>query len=167
MSKIAESRALFLGAGRAGAAAAGLAAAALLIASALAHATEDIPDVKGPWTGKTFTIVAGAAPNWPHSGGTFASPALGEKEIVIDVTHQDGRRFWGVETLSGAGEKSEEPLIGELYGPGNHKVMMAHTIGVTEGEIDGNVLSFCYVHADSRGASGSSLVSCTEVRRAR
>ena len=57
----------------------GLAAAALVLSSALAIADADVPDIKGPWTGKTFTIVAGAAPHWPNNAGTFTNPGLGER----------------------------------------------------------------------------------------
>ena len=144
-----------------------LAAAALLLSSALTLAAGDVPDIKGPWTGKTFTIVAGAAPHWPNNTGTFANRALGEKDLVINVTNQEGRRFWGTATLSGNGDKSDEPFIGELYGPENRKVIIAHTVGIIEGEIDGDVLSFCFAQADARGPTKSSVVSCSDVRRSR
>lgn len=142
-----------------------LAAAALVLPSALTLAAADVPDIKGPWTGKTFTIVAGAAPHWPNNAGTFANPGFGEKDLVINITNQDGRRFWGTATLSGDGEKSDEPFIGELYGPANRKVIIAHTVGIIEGEIDGDVLSFCFAQADARGPTKSSVISCSEVRR--
>jgi hypothetical protein len=143
----------------------GLAAAALVLSSALAIADADVPDIKGPWTGKTFTIVAGAAPHWPNNAGTFTNPGLGEKDLVINITNQQGRRFWGTATLSGDGGKPEdEPFIGELYGPTNRKVIIAHTVGVIEGEINGDVLSFCFAQADARGPTKSSVVSCSEVR---
>ncbi len=86
----------------------GLAVAALVLSSAPTLAGEDVPDIKGPWTGKTFTIVAGAAPHWPNNTGTFANPGFGEKDLVINITNQKGRRFWGTATLSGNGEKSDE-----------------------------------------------------------
>jgi hypothetical protein len=93
-------------------------------------------------------------------------PVHGEKDLVITITGQEGRRFWGKATLSGGGDQpSDEPFVGELYGPGNRKVIIAHRVGVSEGEIDGDVFSFCFSSADARGASQSSLVSCTEVKR--
>jgi len=46
---------------------------------------------------------------------------------VIDITGQDGRRFWGVTTLSGAGEKTDEPFIGELAGKDNRSFVFADT----------------------------------------
>jgi hypothetical protein len=141
-----------------------LAAAAFFLAS-VALAASDVPDIKGPWTGKTFTIVAGAAPHWPDNAGTFAKPGLGEKDLVINITNQEGCRFWGTATLKGDNETSDEPFIGELYGPANRKVIIAHTVGIIEGELDGDVLSFCFAQADGRGPTKSSLISCTEVRR--
>jgi len=167
MPRSAELRTPIVRASHARTKAAGLAAAALLLTSALACAAEDVPDIKGPWTGKSFTIVAGAAPHWPNNAGTFEKPGLGEKDLVITITNQEGRRFWGTTLLSDSHDKSEEPFIGELYGPGNRKVMIAHTVGVIEGEIDGDVLSFCFSQADGRGATKSSVVSCTEARRSR
>jgi len=143
----------------------GLAAAALVLSSAPTLAAGDVPDIKGPWTGKTFTIVAGSAPHWPNNAGTFANPGFGEKDLVINITNQQGHRFWGTATLSGNGDKSDdEPFIGELYGPANRKVIIAHTVGIAEGEIDGDVLSFCFAQADARGPTKSSVVSCSEVR---
>jgi hypothetical protein len=143
----------------------GLAAAALFLCPVPTFAAGDVPDIKGPWTGKTFTIVAGPALHWPGNTGSFANPGLGEKDLVINVTNQEGRRFWGTATLSGNGDKSDEPFIGELYGPENRKVIIAHTVGIIEGEIDGDVLSFCFAQADARGPTKSSVVSCTEVQR--
>ena len=103
----------------------GLAAAALAVNSVLAIAAADVPDIKGLWTGKTFTIVAGAAPHWPNNTGTFTNPGLGEKDLVINITNQQGRRFWGTAMLSGDGGKpDDEPFIGELYGPANRKVII-------------------------------------------
>ena len=56
----------------------------------------DVPDMKGVWVGKTQPIVAGkGGPHWPDSKGTFAKPALMERDMTIRITGQDGRRFWG------------------------------------------------------------------------
>jgi hypothetical protein len=145
----------------------GLAATAMFLCPALTFAAGEVPDIKGPWTGKTFTIVAGPAPHWPDNTGSFANPGLGEQDLVINVRHQEGHRFWGTATLSGNGNKSDEPFIGEVYGPENRKVIIAHTVGILEGEIDGDVLSFCFAQADARGPTKSSVVSCSEVRRSR
>ena len=90
---------------------------------------------------------------------------LFEKDLVIEVTGQEGRRFWGMQTLSGNGEKTEEPFFGELTGKENREVIMADTDGYAKGEIGGDVFSFCYAQAG--GKSSSSVVSCTEVKRAR
>ena len=82
------------------------------------------------------------------------------------VTGQEGRRFWGVTTISGNGEKTDEPFIGELTGNRNRDFIVADTDGYFKGELRGNnVLSFCYTHAG--GKSESSVVSCSEVKRSR
>jgi hypothetical protein len=101
-----------------------------------------------------------------QSMGTFEKPGLLEKDLVIEVTGQEGRRFWGVTSMSGDGEKTDEPFIGELTGNRNRDFIVADTDGYFKGELRGNnVLSFCYAQAG--GKSESSVVSCTEVKRSR
>ncbi|MFL6795916.1 MAG: hypothetical protein ACJ8F3_00730 [Xanthobacteraceae bacterium] len=126
---------------------------------------EQAPDVKGKWIGKTNTIIAGRGAHWPKSRGTFEKPALLEKDLVIDITGQEGRRFWGVTTISGDGEKTDEPFIGALTGKDNTSFVFADTDGFWDGELDGDTLSFCYMHTG--GKSESTVVSCTEVKRTR
>ena len=58
-----------------------------------ASAADQIPNIKGKWVGKTHSIVAGVAPHWPSNRGTFDKPGLFEKDLVIEVTNQEGRRF--------------------------------------------------------------------------
>jgi hypothetical protein len=130
-----------------------------------AFAADPPPNIKGKWVGKTHTIVAGVAPHWPSNRGTFEKPGLFEKDLVIEVTGQEGRRFWGNQIFSGGGEKTEEPMIGELTGEDNKTVVIVDTDGYLNGRLIGdNVLSFCYMQAG--GKTQSSIVSCTEVRRA-
>jgi len=96
-----------------------LAVAALVACPAIALGADQAPDVKGKWIGKTHTIIVGKGGHWPKGRGTWDKPALLEKDLVIDITGQDGRRFWGVTTVSGGGEKTDEPFIGELTGKDN------------------------------------------------
>jgi hypothetical protein len=118
----------------------GLSAAALLLWLAPASAAGTSPILKARGRARPSRS-SPAWPPWPNNTGTFANPGMGEKDIVIDVTNQVGRRFWGKTTLSGNGEKSDEPFIGELYGPDNRKVIMSHAVGIIEGEID--TATFC------------------------
>ena len=143
----------------------GLGAVALVAFPALALGADKAPDLKGKWVGKTHSIVAGSGGHWPSSKGTFEKPGLFEKDLVIEVTGQEDRRFWGNQVISGNGEKTEEPFIGEFTGKENRDVVIADTDGYIKGEISGDVFSFCYAHAG--GKSQSSVVSCTEVKRAR
>jgi hypothetical protein len=143
-----------------------LTAVALAAWPMLAFGADKAPDLKGKWTGKTYSIVAGSGGHWPSSMGTFEKPGLFEKDLVIEVTGQEGRRFWGVTSMSGNGEKTDEPFIGELTGNRNRDFIVADTDGYFKGELRGNnVLSFCYAQAG--GKSESSVVSCTEVKRSR
>jgi hypothetical protein len=144
----------------------GLIAAALVIWSTSAPAADPIPDIKGSWVGKSHTIVAGSGGHWPTSQGRFSKPALSEKDVRHDIAGQQGRRFWGVTTLSNQTEKTEEPFIGQLSGPGNTTFTVVDTDGYFNGQlVDPDTLSFCYTHAG--GKTETSVVSCTEVKRVR
>lgn len=78
---------------------------------------------------------------------------------------QECRRFWGVTTISGGGEKTDEPFIGELTGKDNRSFVFADTDRFWNGQLDGDTLSFCYMHTGDR--SKSTVVSCTDVKRPR
>jgi len=137
-----------------------------IIASSSVLAADQPPNIKGKWVGKTYTIVAGSGGHWPTNKGTFDKPGLLEKDLVIEVTGQEDRRFWGIQTLSGNGESTQEPMIGELTGADNRTVVIVDTDGyLNEHLVNDDVLSFCYTQAG--GKSQTSVISCTEVKRAR
>lgn len=144
-----------------------IAAAALGLAIPAAAGAADQPaDMKGRWVGKTHTIVAGSGGHWPSSRGTFEKPGLFEKDLVIEVTGQEGRRLWGVARLSGGGETTTEPFIAELSGRDGRTLIGVDHDGTYTGELaDPDTLTFCYAHAG--GKTESSVVSCTEVKRTR
>ena len=79
-------------------------AAVLGLVPAFALAADASPDLTGTWTGQTYSIVAGKGGHWPESAGTFEKPGLYEKDIVFEITGQEGRRFWGSTSI--AGERS-------------------------------------------------------------
>jgi hypothetical protein len=129
-----------------------------------AAAADAVPIIKGKWVGKTHTIVAGVAPHWPANRGTFEKPGLFEKDLAIEVTGQEGRRFWGMQTISGGGEETKEPMIGQLTGKDNKTVVLVDADGYLDGQlVDENTMSFCYKQAG--GKTESSVVSCSELKR--
>src|SRR5215467_10844572 len=137
---------------------------AVIAYPAFAFGADQAPDVKGKWIGKTHTILVGKGGDWPKGRGTWNQPALLEKDLAFDIRGQDGRRFWGVTTISGGGEKTDEPFIGELTGKDYKSFVFADTDGFWNGQVDGgDVLSFCYMHTNSK----STVVSCSQVKRAR
>jgi hypothetical protein len=147
---------------------AGTALACAVTLAACVHpalAADQIPNIKGKWAGKTHTIVAGVAPHWPSNRGTFDKPGLFEKDLVIEVTNQEGRRFWGKQTISGGGEQTNEPMIGELTGRDNKTVVLVDTDGFLDGQLvnNNNTMTFCYKQAGGR--TESSVVSCSELKR--
>lgn len=139
---------------------------ALIACPVIAFAADTAPKLTGKWVGKSHTIVAGSGGHWPSNAGTFEKPGLFEKDLVIEITGQDGRRFWGVTTLSGKGETTAEGFIGVLGGKRNREFLIADTDGTFAGQVKrNNVLTFCYAHAGSKAASA--VVSCSEVKRVR
>jgi Mg-chelatase subunit ChlD len=57
-------------------------------------------------------------------------------------------------------------MIGELTGRDNRTVIIVDTDGYLNGHLDkDDKLSFCYTHAG--GKSQTSVISCTEVKRAK
>jgi hypothetical protein len=56
-----------------------------------------------------------------------------------------------VTTLSGTGEKTDEPFIGELTGKDNRSFVFADTDGFWNGQLDGDdTLTFCYMHTGGK-----------------
>ena len=83
--------------------------AVVAVVSSSTFAADQPLNMKCKWVGKTHSIVAGSGGHWPTSKGTFEKPGLFEKDLVIEVTGQEDRRFWGIQTLSGNGESTQEP----------------------------------------------------------
>lgn len=141
-----------------------LSAMTVVICPAMGFGDEPVPDLKGNWVGKTYSIVAGSGGHWPTSAGTFEKPGLYQKDLVIEVTNQVDRRLWGMQTLSGGGEKTQEPFIAELTGKDNRHVVLVDTDGYFDGEVDGDTLSFCYKQAGAtHEGKTSSVISCSEL----
>jgi hypothetical protein len=127
-------------------------------------------DMKGDWTGRTHTIIAGTGgPHWPDSKGTWQKPLTADRDITIRITGQDGRRFWGETIILGdtasGGKTTTEPFIGTVA-PDDSTVMMADTDGYFVGKLSGNTFSYCYTQSGA-GKSGDrpAVVTCNEVKK--
>jgi hypothetical protein len=106
-----------------------------------------------------------AAPIGPRTRERLRSPAYWRRTLLLRLQGQEGRRFWRIQTLSGKGEQTQEPMIGQLTGSDYRTVVIVDTDGYLNGQlVDDNVLSFCYTHAGDK--TQSSVVSCSEVKRA-
>jgi hypothetical protein len=139
-----------------------LATLSVLAWASLAAADGPAPDIKGKWSGRNSAIVAGHGGHWPSGTGSLDKPGLYQKDVTLEITGQEQRRFWGITTLSGNGEVTHEPFIGELTGPDGRKVVLVDTDGYFNGEIDGDLLTACYAQAG--GPTQTSVVSCFELR---
>ena len=83
----------------------------------------------------------GKGGHWPKGRGTWDNPALLEKDLAFDIRGQDGSRFWGVTTLSGGGEKTDEPFIGELTSKDYKSFVFADTDGFWNGQLEATTRS--------------------------
>jgi hypothetical protein len=119
---------------------------------------QEIPNLKGTWTGDSPVIVAGASRHQP--AGTDARTAgnyrLANQPMTYSIEGQDGRRFWG--TLSSP--KATERLIGSLAVDGKH-VYMVDDDGYIDGiVVDADRIDVCYreVYPDRAVVACESLV---------
>lgn len=142
----------------------------ILLGALLAATTANAADMKGDWTGKTHTIIAGTGgPHWPDSKGTWEKPLLADRDITITITGQDGRRFWGESIIGGdaasGGKTTREPFIGTVS-PDDTGIMMADTDGYFVGKLTGTTLSYCYIQAgSSKSGDKPAVVTCNEVKK--
>jgi hypothetical protein len=72
-----------------------LALALVTTATAIVHAQDAIPDLKGTWTGKGKSIVFGTHPHHPGTQTAADAPRVRDIEATYVVEGQDGRVAWG------------------------------------------------------------------------
>ena len=137
----------------------GFIALAEVALTAAGTSAQDIPNLKGTWTGDAPVIVAGASRHQP--AGTDAQAAgtyrLANQTMTYTIEGQDGRRFWG--TLSSP--RATERLIGSLAVDGKH-VYMVDDDGYIDGIVmDANRIDVCYREAYPDRA----VVACESIMR--
>jgi hypothetical protein len=130
------------------------------MALASAASAQDIPNLKGTWTGDAPVIVAGASLHLP-AGASNTQPAgtyrLGNQMMTYTIEGQDGRRFWG--KLSSP--RATERLIGSFSVDGQ-RFYAIDDDGYIDGVVVGaNRIDVCYREAYSdRG-----VVACETLQR--
>lgn len=121
----------------------------------------DIPNVIGTWKGKTHSIMVGQAGSLPAGGGTWEKPLLFENDLVIEITNQEGRRFWGRHSVGG---KPQGGFIAVIAVDGKEYAAIDED-GSSWGSFDGaDRIRVCYTNVDSP-KSKNSVVGCTAVER--
>lgn len=145
-----------------------IAAAVLAISvagiSTIAQAADKVPDLKGNWVGKSHAIVAGAGGHWPKNNGSYAKPGIYDKDMVLIIDGQEGRRMWGRTIIGTGADATEEPFIASLD-IDNKTLVAADTDGYFIGHLHGRTrASFCYAQA---GKDTAAVVSCTELKKAK
>lgn len=93
-----------------------------LLAGASPVLAQDYPDMRGRWKGTNEGVVLGTG--LYHRDGKPGEPRLVNKEFVLDIKGQDGRRFWG-EIVS---KDDTGPLLG-VVGPDRETVQMVDSAG--------------------------------------
>ncbi len=148
---------------------------AFLLAQSAAAFDDQLPDLRGRWVGKNSAIVAGSGAHWPANGGDFTKPGRFERDVILEIRGQDGRRLWGVTVLTTSGQTTTEPFLAELTGEGNKTLVAVDTDGYFRGElIARDRLTACYQQAGGpykrqgfKPVSPLAVVSCFDVKRAR
>lgn len=139
----------------------GLLAIALLAGTTLGAAAEEagleqVPDLKGIWTGTFKTLIFGNNSHHPGSQTPADPPRVNQIEYTYEITNQDGRLIWGY-TYSDPSQK--EPLA-LAFSFDNGTILGADTDGyhrltiISESRIE-----TCYSHAGN-GPSGSIVATC-------
>ncbi len=139
--------------------------AALVAYPASTLGADQAPDVKGKWIGKDSHHTCGQGRALAEGPRNLGQTSLARKGPG-DRYHRAGRpSLLGRDDALGAGEKTDEPFIGQLSGKDNRSFVFADTDGFWNGQLDGDTLSFCYTHTGDK--TRSTVVSCTEVKRTR
>ena len=67
---------------------------ALLLGASAAQA-QNVPDLKGTWTGKGKSVVYGTNPHHPGASSDPNTPRIRDYEFTLVVTGQEGPLAWG------------------------------------------------------------------------
>jgi hypothetical protein len=103
-----------------------IAAGGLLMTSAVsvAQGTGGYPDMRGRWKGTSEAVVMGTGPH-NRTDSEPGKPRAGNQGFTLDITRQEGPRFWGelvskgeVTTKLGviASDKQTVYMVDNLYG---------------------------------------------------
>ena len=141
-----------------------LAAVSTIAMSAATASADSVPNLVGKWMGTSHSIMVGASGSLPSGGGTWEKPHMFESPLEIEITNQEGRRFWGHHIVGG---KKQGSFIAVLSTKGD-KITAVDSDGTISGWITGpDTVEVCYSHVagDSAPEPSSSVVGCTEISR--
>ena len=141
-----------------------LAALATLVISAACASADSVPNLVGKWMGTTHSIMVGESDSLPSGGGTWEKPHMFESPLEIEITNQEGQRFWGYHIVGGIKQGS---FIAVLSTKGD-KIIAVDSDGTISGWVTGpDTVEVCYSHVagDSTPEPSNSVVGCTEISR--
>ncbi len=101
--------------------------AAFLIAQSAKALDDQVPDLRGRWVGKNYAIVAGRGAHYPANGGDFTQPGRFERDVVVEIRGQDGRRLWGVSVLTTSNQTTTEPFSPSLLARRKASLIPSHS----------------------------------------
>ena len=132
-------------------------ALALLGAAATAAHAQDIPDLKGTWSGKGKVVVFGSHPHHPGPQTPNDPPRVREIEATHVVEGQEGRVAWG--RSSSAVADTKEPFAWALTND-NRSIVGADIDGYFRITlITPDRMEKCYVH-NGIGPTRSIVATC-------
>ena len=127
-----------------------------------AHAQDDIPDLKGTWTGKGKVLIFGSSSHNPGTHTVADPPRVRDIEMTSSVEGQDGRLVWG-RSSSGTAD-TREPFAWAIESD-NKSVVGADLDGYFRITLLApDRMERCYVH-NAAGPSRSVVAACHILER--
>jgi hypothetical protein len=136
--------------------------ALLAAAAGTAYAQDDIPNLRGTWSGKGKVVVFGNNPYHPGSQTPSDAPRVREIEVTHVVEGQEGRLAWGHSSSTTADTK--EPFAWAIS-VDNETIIGADMDGYFNiSMLSDDRMEKCYAH-NATGPTRSVVAGCYEMQR--
>jgi hypothetical protein len=108
---------------------------------------EEFPNMVGTWTGTSEAVVLGNPAHYPDRATEQSIPRSSSADLVLNLTHHDGRRMWGSVTSSNLSEPwigafwddrksfqavdADGQIVGRMVGSNTMEIMYTQQVGST------------------------------------
>lgn len=133
---------------------------AMAMTCAVAHA-ENLPDLKGTWSGPFKTVILGNNPRYPGNETIIDPPRILPVEITFEIEGQDGRLAWG---KSWSDLERKEPFVGTITADGKRFLGADSNSSIDADISNPELLDVCYTQT-GLSETHSIVASCGQIRR--